>query len=544
MNTRSTASRRSLRTLGLLTAGALALAACSSSNGEASTVTSGPTAPATTATPDAPPADGGTEQATVRGDLVFGVTADVTTISPWLATKFHDVYDVLPQLYNSLVAFDADLNVVPALAESWDVSDDGLTYTFHLRTGVTFADGSDFDAADVVASYETIKNPDTAAAAAANLGGTASITATDPSTVTIVLAAPDAAFLSKLAPVTLSILPSDVDLTAVETTPNGTGPFVLGNWTPNQSMTLTANDNYWGGEPTLASVEFRVIPDNASIASAISSGNVQMAVFPDAVTAQTAGANTTVVATQQLSYSALMLNSIKEGSVVADVNVRLAIQCAIDRDAIVQTAALGEGAVTGPITSPAFRSDPAARPCPTQDVDRAKQYLTDAGYADGLTIKALAPTANIYPQGPAEATALQAQLAAVGITLELDTLDGTAYTDAWLSGTYDAMVARNGGQPDPDAMYTRYFPSTGNLNQVAGFNSPALDDLFAQGKSETDQSARVAIYDDISRLLEDNAVWIWLYTPNTYTVTAAGVSGFVTTPLGSLQGLWATTFAS
>lgn len=519
MTRRTKSVRVALGTLGLVAASTIVLTGCS---GGGSTTT--PTS-------------------TTRGALVVGVTTDVKTLVPWTATAFHDVYDVLPQLYDTLVGFDDQLNVVPALAEKWTVSDDGLTYTFDLRQGVKFSDGSDLDAQDVVDSYDTIKDPATKAAAAANLGGVASVTATDASTVTIVLSAPDAAFLSKLAPVTMAILPSGADLTKLATTPDGTGPFTLTSDTANQSMTLTANDDYWGGEPTLASVEFRVIPDNASIAAAMQSGNVQFAVFPDSVTAQTAGTGTDVLKENQLSYSALMLNADKAGSVVADVNVRLAIQCAIDRDEVVQSAALGDGTVTGPITSPAFASDPSDRPCPTQDLDKAKDYLAKAGYANGLTIKTLAPTAAVYAQGPAEATDLQAQLAKVGITLDLVTEDTTAYVNDWLAGTYDAAVARNGGQPDPDAMYNRYFISTGNLNKVAGYSSPELDQLFAEGKATTDLSQRQAIYKQISEQLEDNAAWVWLYTPISYTVTANGVSGFTPMPNGSLQGLRSTSYA-
>lgn len=506
-------------TLTFLAASALALAGCSA------------------------PGGGSSPTPAARGNLVVGVNADVMTLSPWVATKFHDVYDVLPQLYDSLVGFDDKLNVVPALAQSWTTSSDGLTYTFTLRSGVKFSDGKTLAAQDVVDSYTAIKNPATKATSAANLAGTKSITATDPNTVTIVLNAPDASFLTKLAPITLAILPSGADLSKIATTPDGTGPFTLASATANQSMKLTANDSYWGGKPTLASVEFRIIPDNASIAAAMQSGNVQFAVFPDLVTAQTAGSNMTVLKENQLSYSALMLNSTKPGSTVADVNVRLAIQCAIDRNEVVTTGALGDGTVTGPITSPAYASDPNARPCPTPDLNKAKQYLAAAGHPNGLTIKTLAPTSGVYAQGPAEATDLQAQLAKVGIQLQLDTLDGTAYINAWLSGTYDAMIARNGGQPDPDATYTRYFPSTGNLNKVAGYHSATLDDLFAQGKATSDQAQRKVIYAKISSELENNAVWIWLYTPVTYTVTAKGVSGFKPIPTGSLQGLKTTTYA-
>ena len=102
---------------------------------------------------------------------------------------------------------------------------------------------------------------------------------------------------------------------------------------------------------------------------------------------------------------------------------------------------------------------------------------------------------------------------------------------------FDTAVALNGGRPDPDGMYGRYFTSTGNLNKVAGFSSPELDQLFAQGKATIDPAARKPIYDQISKYLEDNAVWVWLFSSDTYTATTSGVSGFVPMANGSLQYL-------
>ncbi|MFB2597801.1 ABC transporter substrate-binding protein [Herbiconiux sp. P17] len=472
------------------------------------------------------------------GALVVGVTSDPDTLFPWKATQFQAV-NVLQNIYGTLTEFDQDLNVVPGLAESWEVSEDGLTVTFTLRDGVTFDDGSAFDSADVKSSLDKIKDEATAAVAAATLASVSSVEAPDPTTVVLTLSAPDAGLLAGLASVNMAILSSDDTEETLNTAPNGTGPFQFDDRTASQSLTLSRFDDYWGDPATLASVEFRVIPDETSIVSALQSGNVQFAVFDDPLVAQTAETGTvTVEKTPQLSYHALQLNASRD--VLSDVNVRLAIQCAVDRDEVLQTAALGEGEVTGPITSPAFKSDPDARPCPTRDLDKAKDYLDKAGKSGGVTIDTIVSQGE-YATSVNEAQNLQSQLADAGITLNLEVLESGAYVDRWVAGDFDAAVALNGGRPDPDGMYGRYFTSTGNLNKVAGYSSPELDALFAEGKATADPDARKAIYDKVSAELEDNAAWIWMFTSYTYTATDGTVHGFVPMANGSLQYLRTTT---
>lgn len=468
------------------------------------------------------------------GDLVVGMTSDPDTLFPWKATQFQAV-NVLQNLYGTLTEFDDELNVVPGLAESWDVSEDGLTVTLHLREGVTFADGSTFGSEDVKFSLDAIKDEATAAVAASSLASVTGVEATDETTVTLTLSAPDAALPANLAVVNMAMLSSEDTEEGLNTTPNGTGPFILEERTPSQSITLAKNEDYWGDTALLDTVEFRVIPDESSIVSAMQSGNVQLAVFDDPLVAQTAeGANVTVEATPQLSYHALQLNATRGD--LTDVNVRLAIQCAIDREQVLETAALGEGEVTGPITSPAYKSDPDSRPCPERDLDKAAEYLDAAGKSGGVTINTIVSQGE-YATSVNEAQNLKAQLAEANITLEIEVLESGAYVDRWIAADFDAAVALNGGRPDPDGMYGRYFTSTGNLNAVAGYSSPELDALFAEGRQTADPEERKAIYEQVSDHLEDNAAWIWLFTSYSYTATTSNVDGYTPMANGSLQSL-------
>ncbi|MEZ4596668.1 MAG: ABC transporter substrate-binding protein [Chloroflexota bacterium] len=193
-----------------------------------------------------------------------------------------------------------------------------------------------------------------------------------------------------------------------------------------------------------------------------------------------------MVETPQLSYHVLQLND--RVAPLDNLDVRLALQCAIDRQVVLDTAALGEGEVTGPITSPAYRSDPNARPCPTRDLDAAKAHLTAAGYPDGLTLPLLVSQGE-YATSVAEAQSVQAQLAEAGITVELEVTDIDTYIDKWLAADFTTAIALNGGRPDPDGMYGRYYQHR-QLNKVAGFSSPELDALPAKGKATSDVDAR------------------------------------------------------
>jgi peptide/nickel transport system substrate-binding protein len=495
------------------------------------------------------------------GTLVVGITSDVDQMFPWKATQFQAVA-VLGTVYGTLTELDKDLNVVPGLAKSWDASADGKTLTFHLRDGVTFHSGAALTSADVKASLDAIMDESNAAVARSSLASVTSVDAPDANTVVLNLSGPDAGILAGLSTVNVAILPAaDIvsggspapaasgEASAAPTInpieanltdhPDGTGPFMFVSRTPNQSITLAANPHYWGDPVQLGGVEFRIIPEESSIVSGIQAGNVNLAVLNDPLVAQQAQSDgTAVTPTPQLSYHVLQLNA--RAAPLDDLNVRLAIQCAIDRQVVLDTAALGQGEVTGPITSPAYKSDPSARPCPTRDLDKAKSYLAAAGHADGLTIKTIVSEGE-YATAVNEAQAVQAQLADAGITLDIETMDIDTYVQRWLDADFETAIALNGGRPDPDGMYGRYFTSTGNLNKVAGFSSPELDALFAQGKATIDPAARKDIYDQISKYLEDNAVWIWLFTGDTYTATTPNVSGFIPMANNSLQYLRQTT---
>ncbi|HZE41967.1 MAG TPA: ABC transporter substrate-binding protein [Stackebrandtia sp.] len=467
------------------------------------------------------------------GKLVIGVTTDANQLFPWKATQFQSV-GVLQNIYGTLTEFDKDLKVVPGLAKSWHTSHGGKTLTLRLRQGVTFADGSRFDAADVKHSLDAIRDPKTAAVSASTLASVTKVTAPDAHTVQLTLSGPDASLPSNLASVNMAMLSSKDSEKKLSARPNGTGPFAFDSRKPSQTLLLKRNASYWGPRPQLDSVEFRVIPDDDSILSAMQAGNVQFAVFDDPVVGQTAeDLDLKVHKTSQLSYHTLQLNASRKK--LSNVNTRLAIQCAVDREDVLDTAGFGQGEVTGPVTAPHYLSDPDDRPCPKRDLAKSARYLHKAGLKS-LTLKTIVSQGE-YSTSVDEAQNLKSQLADAHIDLDLDVLESGAYVNKWVAADFDAAVALNGGREDPDGMYGRYFTSKGNLNKVAGYSSPALDKLFAQGKAATGVADRQPVYKKVGEELEDNAAWIWLFTGYTYTATTADVKGFTPLASGSLQYL-------
>jgi peptide/nickel transport system substrate-binding protein len=469
------------------------------------------------------------------GTLVFGISADPAQMIPWTATSTQSI-QVLSQIYSPILSTDAEGVPEAGLAELPEISEDGKTYTFTLQDGVSFADGSALDSADVKHTYETIMDPDSGASSASYFASVAGIEAPDPQTVVVTLKQPDASFVSGLTAVNTGIVPSEAEPKSLESKPIGSGPYQFESRTPNESITLTRNDDYFAGEPGAATVEFRVIPDEQSMVSSLKTGAVDVAIFDNPVTAKTAtSGQTTSTTVDSLSYHVLQLRA--SSPALKDVNARLAIQCAISRKDVIDSAALGSGKPTGPITSPEYRSDPEAQPCPEQDLAKAKDHLAKAGKPNGFELN-LMTSQGLYSTAVDEAQNIQAQLGKVGIKVNVEALDSNAYVERWLAADFDAAIAMNGGSSDPNTMYGRYFTKAGSFNKVAGYSSPELDELFAEGIATTDSAARAPIYEEISQHLVDQAAWVWLFTPEMYVVANKGVKGLEERTDASIATLW------
>jgi peptide/nickel transport system substrate-binding protein len=471
------------------------------------------------------------------GTFVVARTADIDKLDPHVATAF-GTFQTLGLVYETLTDTDDQLEVVPSLAEEFEYSEDGRTLTFTLREGVTFHDGSELDSADVVASINRILDEKTGAVARTNFLSIKKVTASDPLTVTLQLSQPDATLPAALATVNAAIAPEEaIESGDIAKKPVGTGPFEFGEWKQGESVTLEAGSDYWAEGPFVDQVDFRVVPEESSILSGMQADQFQLGLLtdPQVATQVTEGSGLTLQKEPALAYHALMLNG--QRSPLDKLQVRQAIACAIDRQEIIDSAALGEGEVTGPITSPSYESDPeAGLPCEPPDPETAKQLLDEAGFGDGFSLETIVMTGG-YSTAVDESQSLKAQLAEIGVELQTTNLEVSVYVERWLAADFDAAVALNGGVSDPYLMYGRYFTSDGSLKGPAGLSSPELNRLLEEGREETDEPQRQEIFERFSQELLELSPWAWIFNGYEYGLVSSRVEGYKADPGGSLDSI-------
>lgn len=461
---------------------------------------------------------------------------DATGLDPHKQTAFPSLR-LLELVYEPLVRLDEDLQIVPAVAESWAFSPDGQQLTFSLDPNATFHDGSSVTSADVKASFERILNEDTGAVARANFLSIESIETPDDKTVVFNLSQPDTPMLTAMTDVNAAVVPaSEIAAGTIGTQTIGSGPFKLDSWDPNSRASLSANAAWAGGKPGIDGIDISVLPDETAILAAMRTGQIDFALLNDPLVATLVPREADLQLNREpvLSYHVLQLNPSREP--LTELGVRQAISCAIDRQAVLDTASLGEGRVTGPLTIPAYASDTGDLFCYQQDVEKARQLLADAGYPNGFSATVIAATGE-PPTAASEAQVIQAQLAEIGIDLDIEMMELNVYIDAWLAADFDMAVALNGGRADPFTMYNRYWTKAGNLQKVSNYIDDTLDELMQKGRVETDPDARKAVFADFEKHITEMSPWIWLYNSYGYTAQQKNVDGFKPSPTGSLFSL-------
>jgi len=467
---------------------------------------------------------------------------DATGLDPHKQTAFSSIR-FLELMYEPLVRLDVDANIVPAVAASWSFNDTATELTVNIDPGAMFHDGSAVKSADVRASFERILDEETGAASRANFTSIASIETPDDATVVFMLSEPNVPILTAMASINSAVLPaSAIEAGTIGTEVVGSGPFVYESWTPNSNASLSANPNWGGGDVAIDGLDISVLPDETAILAALRAGQVDFALLNDPFVATLIPAvpGVQLVKKPVLSYHVLQLNPAR--APLTELGVRQAISCALDRQDILDTALLGEGTVTGPLTMDAYRSDISELFCYERDVDKAKALLAEAGYPDGFSATIMAATGE-PPTAASEAQVIQSQLAEVGIELEIQMKELNVYVDAWLTADFDMAVALNGGRPDPFTMYNRYWTKAGNLQKVANYIDDTLDSLMQQGREETELAKRQEIFGQFDKHLAEMSPWVWLYTGYTYAAAQDAVQGFEATPTGSIFGLSAVTVA-
>ena len=440
-------------------------------------------------------------------------------------------FEVLENVFDTLVEPDEKLQMRPALAESWVVDADGLNWDFTLRDGVTFHNGDPLTAADVEYSFRRIIDEELSNAY--KLDAIASITALDERRVRFTVTAPTPNLLTSIGGFKgLAIVNRrNVESGEIATTPVGTGPFRFVSRSPGASIVLAANPDYWGGAPAVDGVRYSFISQGTTAVSALRSGEID---WTDAIPAQ------------QLSILRRD-DTLDVGTVVAndywyvtmnfdappfdDTRVRQAVAYAIDRDSIAQVVGYGTATpneLAIPSTSPWFA--PYDRYTAGLDRDaavaKARDLLRQAGIR-GLDMRLMVTTE--YPETVTAAQVIASNLADVGIDVRIEQLDFGAWLDRQAAGDFDALLLGWLGNIDPDDFYYAQHHSEGTSNSQK-YSNPEVDALLDRGRTELDVEARKRIYAEAASIIADDVSYLYLYNPSSTQAFVTQLRGYVVRP--------------
>jgi peptide/nickel transport system substrate-binding protein len=497
------------------------------------------------------------QAATRGGTLVFARAIDSIDLDPVATDQNADIWISL-NLFDTLIQPTLDgKGLQPGLATSWGVSDDGKTVTLKLRPGTKFADGSPITADDVKWSLDRARDKDTGGEFAFLLSSIASIDVAAPDTVVLHLAHVDPAIIQALATFNAGIVSKEIfnampGATAADKAkafglkPVGSGPFVMTSWKVGTEMVLQRNPYYWkpGSDgkplPYLDKIDCVIIPDDSTRILKLKAGEVDLTEFiPFSRVAELKAdpkLNMVLFPSEKVIY--LNLNNrptFKDGSKnpMADVKVRQALNYATDKDALIQVLTYGVGVPQQsfmPMSTPLAWS-PGGAPYP-YDVDKAKKLLSDAGYAGGFSVSALALAGNA--DDVAELTALQQMWGDIGVKLKIEQLESTTRLARWKAGDYQTRTSlwtNDINDPNEITSYLAY-SSTSDAGH-SGYKDPKLDALFDDSQKEGDPAKRAAMYKEIQQLYDADApIDFLLEVPYPVAMTKS-VHGFVQIPLGN-----------
>ncbi|MCX8279457.1 ABC transporter substrate-binding protein [Phyllobacterium sp. 0TCS1.6C] len=450
-----------------------------------------------------------------RSDLVLGVVLEPPHLDPTAGAAAAIDEIVYANVFEGLTRIGANGEVLPALAESWDISDDGRVYTFKLHGKVLFHDGTTFDGEDVKFSLDRARDAKSVNAQKVLFEGIENVEIVDPLTVRITLKQPDGDFLYNMGWGDAVIVAPETAATNKER-PVGTGPFKFGNWAKGSQITLLRNTAYWGSQPALEKATFRIIPDPAAATAALLAGDVQaFPVFPSYETVPQFQADPrfkVVIGTTE-GETVLGMNNAKPP--FDALKVRQAIAHAIDRKALIDGTMFGFGMPIGSFFPPhhAAYTDLTAKSA--YDPELAKKLLAEAGHPQGFktTLKLPPP---VYARRGGEIIA--AQLAAIGIDAEIIPLEWAQWLDQVFKGKdYDLTIVSH-TEPNDLNIFARddyYF----------NYDNQAFKELIKAIAATSDQAQRAELYRKAQTVLADDVPAAFLFQLPKTGIWDAGIEG-------------------
>lgn len=493
----------------------------------------------------------------VQDTLIFGRGGDSVALDPAIVTDGESLR-IGRQVFDTLLEYKEGTTVVqPGLAESWEVSADGLIYTLKLRQGVKFHDGTDFNADAVVFNFKRWDDPksefkfegDSFDYYDSMFGPEGSriikeVKAIDANTVQFTLTQPQAPFLQNIAMSCFGISsPKAIQEKKADfkSNPVGTGPFVFKEWKRNDSITLEKNPNYWKeGQPKLAKVIIRAIPDNTARFNALQNGEIDIMedLNPDDLTVLESKPELQKIERPSFNVAYIGFNLKKKP--FDNPKVRQALNYAVNKQAIIDAFFAGQAL-------------PAVNPMPPTlwgyndsvkdygyDPEKAKALLAEAGYAKGipeaLTFYAMPVSRPYMPDGKKVGEAIQADFEKIGVKVNIQSPEWATYLDDTKAGAKDDlyMMGWTGDNGDPDNfIYTLLDKDSIPSNNRSFYVNESLHKILVQAQTEVNQDKRADLYKKSQEIIKQDAPWIPLVHTTPLIAGKANLKGYVPSPTGS-----------
>lgn len=454
-------------------------------------------------------------QATAKDSLALGIGLEPPHLDPTAGAAAAIDEIVYQNVFQGLTRIGPDGSVLPGLAKEWAISEDGLTYSFKLRDGVKFHDGTGFDSADVLFSFNRAMAEDSTNAQKGLFEPIAKIETPDSNTVTITLKRPTGHFLFNLGWGDAVIVAQESADTN-KTKPVGTGPFAFDRWSKGSEIRLKRIDTHWGDAAKLAKVSFKIMPDAASSAAALMSGDIDVYPnfgAPELLEQFRADPRFEVVVGTTEGETILSMNHANKA--LSDIRVRRAIAHAIDRRAIIDGAMFGSGTPIGSHFAPHNPAYVDLTGMYPHDVAKAKALLAEAGYSSGLKLRLTLPPPSYARRG---GEVIAAQLAAVGIETEIIPVEWAQWLKQVFKTTdYDLTIVSH-TEPFDIGIYARdsyYF----------NYKSERFNKVYAALTEAVDPAERNELIAEAQTILAEDSVNAFLFELAQNGVWRKGIKG-------------------
>lgn len=454
------------------------------------------------------------------GSVVYGMTQDLASLDPHVDTDA-GTRDVVFNLYEGLVKPTSDGGFIAAVASDYTISDDAKTYTFTLRDGITFHDGTPVTIEDVKYSIDRYAEIQGESSAFSSLVD--SVEVQDDKTLVVNLKESYSEFLPMM---TIAIIPQSNEDPAGN--PIGTGPFKYVSYTPGQNLELEKYDGYWQeGVPSLDSVEFKFIADVDTAFVELQAGTIDILKYLTSAQAETLGDDYNIVQGSMNLVHAMYLNSAYEP--LSKTEVRQALCYAVDRDAINNFIFGGKSHIIGSHMIPAMSKyyEPEAETVYSYDPEKAKELLADAGYADGFDLEITVPSS--YSQHVDSAQIIADELSQVGINVTLNQVEWSTWLqDVYKGGNFQATVIGFDGTLAPSDWLKKYV--TDDAKNFMHYSNTEYDDVFNTAYTTVDDDVKVENYKKAQMILAEDAAAVYIEDPANLVAVSKKFGGYTFYP--------------